>query len=66
MIGQFATSETYGAIYPKGSPNGPILDRVIQSLVDDGTVAALTETWLSEVWGQDPGKVAYLSALKGG
>jgi polar amino acid transport system substrate-binding protein len=60
VLGQFATDETYGAIYPQGSPNAPVLDRIIQSLIDDGTVARLTETWLTRVWGQDPAKVPYL------
>jgi len=61
VIGQFATGETYGAIYPKGSPNSATLDQVIQSLIDDGTVDTLTETWLTAVWGQDPAEIPYLS-----
>ena len=61
VIGQFATGETYGAIFPKNSPNGPTLDQVIQSLIDDGTVAALKATWLTSVWGQDPADIPFLS-----
>lgn len=60
VVGQFATDERYGAVYPKGSPNASTLDEVIRSLIDDGTVAQLTATWLSSVWGQDPAKVPYL------
>jgi polar amino acid transport system substrate-binding protein len=60
VIGQFATNETYGAIYPKASPNRAALDNAIQALIDDGTVAALTETWLIAVWGQDAAKVPFL------
>lgn len=60
VVGQFATDEHYGAVYPKGSPNNAVLDQVIRSLIDDGTVAELTATWLSAVWGQDPAKVPYL------
>ena len=61
VIGQFATGESYGAIYPKGSANAATLDRVIQSLIDDGTMAQLADTWLTRVWGQDPAKVPYLA-----
>ena len=60
VIGQFATDESYGAIYPAGSVNAATLDRVIQSLIDDGTMAQLTDTWLTRVWGQHPAKVPYL------
>lgn len=60
VVGQFATAETYGALYPRHSPNRATLDAVIQSLVDDGTVAALSATWLSGVWGQDPAQVPFL------
>jgi polar amino acid transport system substrate-binding protein len=60
VVGQFATGERYGAVYPPGSPNAATLDQVIQTLIDDGTVAQLTATWLASVWGQDPAKVPYL------
>jgi polar amino acid transport system substrate-binding protein len=60
VVGQFATAEEYGALYPKNSPNRATLDAVIRSLIDDGTVAALTSTWLTDVWGQDPAQIPYL------
>lgn len=60
VVGQFATGERYGAVYPPNSPNAAILDQVVQTLIDDGTVAQLTATWLTSVWGQDPAKVPYL------
>ena len=50
MAGQFATGGTYGAIFPKNSPNGPTLNQMIQSLVDGGTVAALKAAWLTSIW----------------
>lgn len=61
VVGQFATDEQYGAVYPAGSANAAVLDQVIRSLIDDGTVAQLTATWLTAVWGQDPAKVPYLT-----
>lgn len=60
VVGQFATEEDYGAVYPKGSANNTALDEVIRALIDDGTVAQLTATWLTSVWGQDPAKVPYI------
>ena len=41
VVGQYATGETYGGIYPKGSPNAATLDQVIQALIDDGTLKKL-------------------------
>ena len=38
VIGQYTTGESYGAIYPKGSANAAVLDQVIQSMLDDGTM----------------------------
>ena len=38
VVGQYSTGETYGALYPKGSPNEAALDKVIQALVADGTL----------------------------
>jgi polar amino acid transport system substrate-binding protein len=60
VIGQFATGEMYGAIYPKASPNKATLDQVIQAMIDDGTVAALAQTWLIAVWGRDAANVPFL------
>ncbi len=59
VIGQYATGEVYGAIYPKGSPNAGTLDKVIQALIDDGTVAKLSAKYLAEVWGIDPTSIPY-------
>ena len=38
VVGQYSTGETYGALYPKGSANAATLDKVIQALIDDGTL----------------------------
>jgi polar amino acid transport system substrate-binding protein len=46
-------ADQYGAIYPEGSPNKPALDAVIQSLIDDGSVARFAERWLTK----DPGNL---------
>ncbi len=59
--GQYHTGETYGAVYPKGSPNEAVFDRIIQSLSDDGTLKALAIVYLAKAWGADPTKVPYFT-----
>jgi polar amino acid transport system substrate-binding protein len=59
VIGQYKTGETYGAIYPKGSPNEAVFDKIIQSLKDDGTLQTLSTKYLAAAWGADPTKVPY-------
>jgi polar amino acid transport system substrate-binding protein len=59
VIGQYKTGETYGALYPKGSPNKAAWDAIIQSMIDDGTMSKLADKYLAAVWGKDPAKVPY-------
>lgn len=59
VVGQYSTGETYGALYPKGSPNGATLDKIIQSLIDDGTLEQLSAKYLAAAWGADPTKIPY-------
>jgi polar amino acid transport system substrate-binding protein len=61
VIGQYKTGETYGALYPKGSANNAIFDKIIQSIIDDGTMSKLGDKYLASVWGKDPAKVPYFS-----
>ena len=60
VAGQYDTGEAYGAVYPKGSPNGPVFDKIIQSLKDDGTLDRLATKYLAEAWGADPSKIPNL------
>jgi polar amino acid transport system substrate-binding protein len=59
VVGQYATGETYGAIYPKGGANNATLDKIIEALQKDGTLAKLSQKYLAEAWGADPTKVPY-------
>jgi polar amino acid transport system substrate-binding protein len=61
VVGQYSTGETYGALYPKGSPNEATIDKIIQSLRDDGTLDKLAEKYLTQAWGADPTKSPYLN-----
>jgi polar amino acid transport system substrate-binding protein len=59
VAGQFNTGEVYGGIYPKGSKNGPVIDKVIKELAADGTLAKLSSQYLAAAWGADPTKIPY-------
>ncbi len=61
VVGQYKTGETYGAIYPKGNANNATLDKIIQSMIDDGTVAKLGAKYLAAAWGKDPATVPYFT-----
>jgi polar amino acid transport system substrate-binding protein len=57
--GQYSTGESYGAVYPKGGANNAGWDKIIQSMIDDGTLNQLAGKYLSAVWGADPTKIPY-------
>ncbi len=59
VAGQYSTGETYGALYPKASPNKETFDKIIQSLIDDGTLKALAVKYLAQAWGADPTAIPY-------
>ena len=61
VIGQYKTGETYGALYPKGNANNATLDKIIQSIIDDGTITKLGDKYLAAAWGKDPAKVPYFN-----
>jgi len=60
VIGQYSTGESYGAVYPKGAANNAAWDKIIQSMIDDGTLKMLAGKYLAAVWGADPTKIPYL------
>src|SRR5262245_47228661 len=62
VVGQYATGETYGALYPKGGTNNAAIDKIIQALIDDGTLKALSARYLAASWGSDPTAVPYYKA----
>ncbi|WP_011582462.1 MULTISPECIES: ABC transporter substrate-binding protein [Chelativorans] len=60
VLGQYETGEQYGAIYPKDSPNKEAIDKIIEDMRADGTLAKLASTYLTGIWGADPTKIPYL------
>ena len=59
VVGQYNTGEVYGAIYEKGSANSATIDKIIQSMIDDGTIAKLAGKYLAAAWGKDPATIPY-------
>lgn len=45
LVAQFKTGEQYGAILPKDSDNTAAVNAAMQSIIDDGTLAALQEKY---------------------
>jgi len=60
VVGQYSTGETYGGLYPKGSTNAKTIDKIIEVLLEDGTVTALSAKYLTPVLGADPASVPYI------
>lgn len=61
VVGQYKTGESYGAIYPKGNANNATLDKIIQAMIDDGTITKLGAKYLAAAWGKDPATVPYFT-----
>jgi polar amino acid transport system substrate-binding protein len=61
VVGQYKTGETYGAIYQKDNANNAVIDKIIQSMIDDGTIAKLGAKYLAAAWGKDPASVPYFN-----
>jgi polar amino acid transport system substrate-binding protein len=59
VVGQYSTGETYGAIFPKGSPNEQAIDKIILAMKADGTLDQLSAKYLAASWGADPTKIPY-------
>jgi polar amino acid transport system substrate-binding protein len=61
VVGQYKTGESYGAIYPKGNANNATIDKIMQSMIDDGTIGKLGAKYLAAAWGRDPAAVPYFN-----
>jgi polar amino acid transport system substrate-binding protein len=59
VVGQYTTGESYGGVYPKGGANNAAWDKIIQSMIDDGTLKMLASKYLAAAWGADPTKIPY-------
>ncbi len=60
VVGQYDTGESYGAIYPKGNANNATIDKILQAMIDDGTIKKLGAKYLASAWGKDPASIPYI------
>jgi polar amino acid transport system substrate-binding protein len=60
VVGQFRTGEAYGGVLPKGSGNKAEIDRHLQEMKEDGTLANLGDEFLAPEFGGDPADVPYI------
>jgi polar amino acid transport system substrate-binding protein len=58
VVGQYKTGESYGALYPKGSPNEAEINKAIQDLIDTKVLNDLAKKYLSG----DPSVVPFFTA----
>jgi polar amino acid transport system substrate-binding protein len=61
VMGQYKTGEAYGGIMVKGAANNEIVSKIIQSMIDDGTIAKLGGNYLAAAWGKDPASIPYFN-----
>lgn len=61
VMGQYKTGEVYGGIMQKGNPNNEAVSKIIQSMIDDGTLAKLGAKYLAAGWGKDPATIPYFN-----
>jgi len=57
VIGQYDTNEAWGGLLNKDSPNLAAFNKMISDFKQDGTLARLTEKYLTPSLGADPTKV---------
>ncbi|MBL8789122.1 MAG: amino acid ABC transporter substrate-binding protein [Rhizobiales bacterium] len=61
VVGQYKTGEVYGGIMQKGNANNETVSKIIQSMIDDGTLAKLGAKYLAAGWGKDPATIPYFN-----
>jgi polar amino acid transport system substrate-binding protein len=61
VIGQYKSGETYGAIYPKANPNNATIDKIMEAMIADGTIAKMGAKYLAAAWGKDPATIPYIN-----
>lgn len=51
VVGQFPSGRETAGIYPKGSAEKPVIDKIIADMAADGTLKALETEYLAPSWG---------------
>lgn len=54
VLGQLDMGQNMGVLLPKDSPNTAVVDRIIEQMIADGTIEALSAKYLGDAYGTDP------------
>jgi len=57
VVGQYETNWGVNVITPKGSANTPAVDAAVGAMNADGTLSALSATFLAPLFGGDPAAI---------
>ncbi len=57
VIGQFELNQGYGVITSKGSENSAVVDAAVGTMIEDGTLANLSNRYLTPLFGADPNSI---------
>ncbi|WP_168929782.1 ABC transporter substrate-binding protein [Nocardioides sp. GY 10127] len=57
VVGQYESGQAYGAMFPKGSSNTAVVNKIIAGLKKDGTLDQLSEDYLGPAFGGDPASI---------
>jgi polar amino acid transport system substrate-binding protein len=57
VIGQYELNQGYGVITPKGSENSATVDTAVGAMMEDGTLADLSNRYLTPLFGTDPNSI---------
>lgn len=59
VVGQYKSGRMTAGVYPKGSANKAVIDKIIEELKADGTLAKLSEAYQVPQWGMSPAAVPF-------
>ncbi|ACZ90311.1 ABC transporter substrate-binding protein [Streptosporangium roseum] len=57
VVGAYPVGGDVAALFPKGSANVQVVDRILADMKKDGTLDAIMDKWLNPILGGDPGKL---------
>lgn len=59
IAGQYKSGRVTAGVYPKNSANKPVIDKIIDEMKADGTIAKLSEVYQVPQWGMSPSAVPF-------
>ncbi|SOZ17186.1 ABC transporter substrate-binding protein [Cupriavidus taiwanensis] len=59
VVAQYSSPQEYGAVFPAGSANEAAINKAIEEMKADGTLASLEQKQLGEKWGTSPAAIPF-------